>query len=180
MSSNAGPMTLSRIWREMSPEQRLAAAGALWADEDSVPQQVEAVRAIADHLRSRPQTVVRLPPDRLARHLASIRTLSESLASRVLIAYHLASQRPMLEAFLGHLGIPNEHGLIKDGVTEAPDPARLSEAVAALRAAFPPDDVRVYLLTLAAQDPDTWGALAPIAAGPSSDATGASSDARPG
>ncbi len=163
MSSNAGPMTLSRIWREMSPEQRLAAAGALWADEDSVPQQVEAVRAIADHLRSRPQTVVKLPPDRLARHLASIRTVPASLAGRALVAYHLATRRPMLAAFLDHVGVAHEEGLIADSPAQAPDEARLRAAASALVEQFPAADVRVYLFTLAAQDPDMWGALGPIA-----------------
>jgi hypothetical protein len=31
-----------------------------------------------------------------------------------------------------------------------------------LLAAFPAADVRVYLRTLAAQDPETWGALGPL------------------
>ena len=46
-----------------------------------------------------------------------------------------------------------------NGTPAQPAPLK---AAAALLAAFPPADVRVYLLTLAAQDPETWGPLGPI------------------
>ena len=46
-----------------------------------------------------------------------------------------------------------------------PDPAALREAAAALATEFPPAAVRLYLRTLAAQDPETWSALAEIASG---------------
>ena len=49
-----------------------------------------------------------------------------------------------------------------EGAKDAPDESKLREAAAALLAAFPAADVRVYLLTLAAQDPATWGPLLPI------------------
>lgn len=163
MASSAGPVTPQQVWREMSSEQRLAAARAFWADEDSGPQQAEAIQALARQLRFRPQSLLRLSPDKLARHLAALRAISEPLAGRALVAYHLAGQRPMLEAFLTHLGVPNEHGVIKDGPTEPPGEDRLRAAAAALVERFPAADVRVYLLTLAAQDPDVWGPLAPIA-----------------
>jgi hypothetical protein len=156
-------MTPAHIWREMTAEQRLAAADALWSDSDSVQQQVEAVQAIAWQLHFRPQSVLKLAPEKRARHLAALRTVPESLASRALVVYHLVSRRPMLEAFLDRLGIAHENGLITEGAKDAPDEPALREAAAALLAAFPAADVRVYLLTLAAQDPGTWGPLGPIA-----------------
>jgi hypothetical protein len=157
------PMTPAHIWREMTAEQRLAAAGALWEDGDSAPQLAEAVHAIARQLKFRPQSVLNLPAEKRARHLASLRIVSESIASRALVVYHLATKRPMLAAFLDALAIPHEDGLIAEGARDAPDAARLREAAAALLAQFPPADVRTYFLTLAVQDPDTWGALGPIA-----------------
>ena len=163
MSQHAESLTPARIWREMTPDQRLAAAEALWADADSVPQQAEAVQAIARQLRFRPQSVLKLPPGKRAHHLASLRTVPESLASRALVVYHLAAQRPMLEAFLDGLGIAHEQGLIAEGAKAAPDAARLREAAAALLDRFPAADVRIYLHTLAVQDPATWGPLGPIA-----------------
>ena len=162
MRQDDTPVTAAHVWREMTPEQRLAAAGALWSDADSVHQQAEAVQAIARQLRFRPQSVLKLAPEKRARHLASLRAVSESLASRALVVYHLAAKRPMLEAFLDSLGIAHEEGLIAEGAKDAPGESRLREAAAALLVAFPPADVRVYLLTLAAQDPETWGPLGPI------------------
>ena len=146
----------------MTAEQRLAAAAALWSDEDSMHQQAEAVHAIARQLHFRPQSVVKLAPQKLARHLAALRTVSESVASRALVVYHLTTQRPMLEAFLDTLGMPTENGLVAEGAKAAPGEPALRGAAAALLAAFPAADVRVYLQTLAAQDPETWGALEPI------------------
>jgi hypothetical protein len=164
VSHQEAPMTPAHIWREMTAEQRLAAADALWSDSDSAPQQAEAVQAIARQLRFRPQSVLKLTPEKRARHLAALRTVPESLASRALVVYHLTSRRPMLEVFLDSLGIAHEEGLIAEGARDAPDTSRLREAVAALLAAFPAADVRIYLLTLAAQDPATWGPLGPLAA----------------
>jgi hypothetical protein len=146
----------------MTAEQRLAAAGALWSDPDSVHQQAEAVQAVARQLHFRPQSVLKLSLEKRARHLASLRTVPESMASRALVVYHLTAQRPMLEAFLDKLGIAHEHGLIADGAKAAPEEPRLREAAAALLAGFSAADVRVYLHTLAAQDPATWGALVPV------------------
>lgn len=162
MTHHEAPMTHAHIWREMTAEQRLAAADALWSDADSVPQQVEAVQAIARQLRFRPQSVLKLAHEKRARHLAALRTVPESLAGRALVVYHLASRRPMLEAFLDSLGIAHEHGLIAEGAKDAPGESTLREAASALLAAFPAADVRVYLLTLATQDPATWGRLGPI------------------
>ena len=163
MSDPEAPMTPAHIWREMTAEQRLAAAVALWDDGDSAPQQAEAVHAIARQLRFRPQSVLRLPAEKRARHLASLRVVSESIASRALVVYHLATQRPMLAAFLDALGIAHEDGLIAEGAKDSPDAATLRAAAVALLEAFPPADVRTYFLTLAAQDPATWEALGPLA-----------------
>jgi len=162
VSQHDAPMTPAHIWRDMTAEQRLAAAAALWSDSDSVQPQAEAVQAIARQLRFRPQSVLKLAPEKRARHLAALRTVPESLASRALVVYHLASRRPMLEAFLDSLGIAHENGLIAEGAKDSPGESRLREAAAALLTAFPAADVRVYLLTLAAQDPATWGPLGPI------------------
>jgi hypothetical protein len=155
-------LTPALIWRELSSAQRLALAEPFWTDEDSVPQQVEAVQAVASQLHFRPQSVVKLAPEKLARHLASVHRVSESLAGRLLVVYHLSRQRPMLEAFLDALGIAHEHGLIAEAAAHTPAPAALQAAAHTLRATFPVEDVRLYLRTLAAQDPDTWGGLLPI------------------
>jgi hypothetical protein len=124
---------------------------------------MEAVQLIARQLRFRPQSVLAEPVEKRTRQLASLHTVSESVANRALVVYHLSSQRPMLEAFLTRLGISHENGMIADTHVTAPDPAALRDAATALAAAFPADAVRLYLRTLAGQDPETWSALAGIA-----------------
>jgi hypothetical protein len=74
----------------------------------------------------------------------------------------LSRQRPLLEAFLDHLGIAHQQGLIAEDGAHTPAPDALQAAVDGLRDRFSAPDVRLYLRTLAAQDPETWGGLAPI------------------
>src|SRR5687768_3947505 len=106
--------TPSRLWKRMTPDQRLLAARAFWNDEQSAEDQVQAVLLISQHKKFRPKTVVSLDDERKARHLASLPSVSDAVAGRVLIAYHLAEQRPMMAAFLDALGIAHDNGLIQD------------------------------------------------------------------
>ena len=159
MAIDDAPLTLARVWREMTAEQRTAAARAFWLDDESLAQQAEAVTHLARHLRFRPQSVLGMAVDRKARQLAILPKPSDAVIGRALVAYHLEHQRSMLASFLDDLGIAHEDGLIVDAPVQPPSPERMSQAAAALAAAYPIDDVRLYLRTLAVQDPDTWGAL---------------------
>jgi hypothetical protein len=105
--------------------------------------------------------VVGLDIDRKTRHLAGLVSMPDALAGRALILYHLADQRPMMSAFLDALGIAHEDGLIKEDEVK-PDEAKLAPAAAAIAAAFPADDVSLYLNTLLCQDPETWAGLRDI------------------
>ena len=163
MTIEAVPPGPARLWRNLTIDERLALSTALWADTESASQQLEAVQLIARQLRFRPQSVIAEPVEKRIRQLASLHTVSESVANRALVVYHLGSQRPMLEAFLTRLGIAHQNGMIADTLVAAPDPAALRDAANALAADFPVDAVRLYLRTLAGQDPETWGALAEIA-----------------
>ena len=60
------------------------------------------------------------------------------------------------------LGIAHENGLIADESVQAPDPAALKRAVAAISAKFPPEDVALYLSTLTWQDAEAWSGLADL------------------
>jgi hypothetical protein len=152
-------LTPSRLWKRMTLDQRLQAARAFWLDEQAADDQIQAVLIISQQKKFRPKTVASLDEDRKARHLATLGSLPDGLAARALVVYHLAEQRPMMGAFLDALGIKHENGLIEDeGVT--PDSAKVKGAVTALRGQFPAADISLYLNTLLAQDPETWGALA--------------------
>jgi len=143
----------------MTAEQRTAAARAFWLDKESLAQQAEAVTHLARHLRFRPQSVLSLPVDRKVRQLTMLPKPSDAVVGRALVVYHLAHQRPMLTRFLDQLGIAHDDGLIADAPVQPPSAGRMAQAAAVLAEAYPIDDVRLYLRTLAVQDPDTWGAL---------------------
>jgi hypothetical protein len=153
---NSRPSTL---WKQMTAAQRRAAAEAFWREDTPSAEQAEAVSLIAERLHFRPKSVMGMPLERRVRVLASTSALSETLAANLLVAYHLASQRPMMAAFLDALGIPHDNGLIPEDVTPQVDEGRLDEAVGRIRASFPPEDVSLYFATLSMQDPDTWKVL---------------------
>jgi hypothetical protein len=146
----------------MTADQRLTAAQLFWDDEQSADQQIEAVAAIATQMKFRAKSVFGLPPEKRAKYLATLPTISDSVAARALVAYHLEKQRPMMGAFLDALGIAHEDGLIKEETVPKPDPAKLEPAAAALGQQYPAPDVALYFSTLVSQDPDTWGALADL------------------
>lgn len=147
------------MWRLMSPDLRVSAAGAFWGDEQAALEQAEAVALISRQIKFRPKSVLSLSVDKKARHLAGIVQVSDLLAARLVISYHVAHQRPMMGAFLDALGIAHDDGLIKDETPQAPDAVTLDKGVSALAAAYPRADVARYFWALLWQDPETWGGL---------------------
>jgi hypothetical protein len=152
-------MRPARMWRQMPSELRTSAARAFWADEQAALEQAEAVALIAQQIKFRPKSVISLPVDKKARHLAGLAKVSDLLAARLLISYHLEHQRPMMGAFLDALGIAHEDGLIKDESPAAPDAPTLDKGVKELAAQYPKADVARYFWALLWQDPETWGGL---------------------
>ena len=153
----------SKLWRRMPLDRRIDAAGLFWDDEHSAEQQVEAVSAIASHMKFRPRSVISLAPEKRAKYLAQLPTISDTIAARALVNYHLERQRPMMSAFLDLLGIAHENGLISEENVPKPDPGKVQQAVKDLAARFPSDEVSLYLSTLVSQDPETWDALIDVA-----------------
>ena len=149
----------ARMWRMMPSDLRTSAAAAFWSDDQAALEQAEAVALIARQIKFRPKSVLSLPVDKKARYLAGLAQVSDLLAARLLIAYHLEHQRPMMGAFLDLLGIAHEDGLIKDESPKAPDKATLDKGVKELAAKYPRQDVARYFWALLWQDPETWGGL---------------------
>lgn len=147
------------MWRLLPPDLRVAAAGAFWADEQAALEQAEATALIARQIKFRPKSVLSLTAEKKARHLAGLSQVSDLLAARLLISYHLECKRPMMGAFLDALGIAHEDGLIKEEEPKAPDAATLDKAVSVLSAAYPKADVARYFWALLWQDPETWSGL---------------------
>jgi hypothetical protein len=153
----------SKLWRRMPMERRIDAAGLFWEDEHSADQQMEAIASIATHMKFRPRSVVGLDPAKRAKYLAQLPTVTDAIAARALVNYHLERQRPMMGAFLDLLGIPHDNGLINEEHIAKPDPEKVKQAANDLAATYPPEDVALYLATLVSQDPETWESLVDVA-----------------
>jgi hypothetical protein len=149
----------SQLWKQLTPERKLEAATAFWKDENAGMEQAEAIATIAQRIKFRTKSVVSMPIEKKARQLAALAGVSEMVAARLLVAYHLDQQRPMMGSFLDALGITHENGLIDDEDMPAPPPEKLREAATAIASQYPREDVALYLTTLVWQDPDTWGSL---------------------
>lgn len=159
MTSRLDEMRPAKLWRTLSSDRRLAAATAFWTDEHATLEQAEAVALIARQIKFRPRSVQTLAVEKRAKHLAGLAQVSDLLAARLLVIYHLETQRPMMGAFLDALGIPHVEGLIEEETPKTPTPAQLASAADTLTATFPKADVGRYFWTLLWQDPETWGAL---------------------
>ena len=151
----------TRLWKRLPADRRIDAARAFWQsdDENSRAEQVEAIVALARHMKFRPQSMQAMPVEKRAKYLAQLPGMSESIAARALVAYHLAHQRPMMGAFLDALGIAHDEGLITQEALDPPSQTKLASAASDLAKAYPPADVSIYLNTLLAQDPQTWEGL---------------------
>ena len=149
------------LWYELMTTD-MQAAEAFWRDENANVEQGEAIATIAQRIKFRPKSVLSLSVEKKARYLISLPGLSELVAARLLVAYHLEQQRPMMASFLDALGIGHEDGLIAGDDIAPPDPAALRTAATTLAGAYPPEEVALYLSTLVWQDPDTWGPLAEL------------------
>jgi len=152
-------MRPARLWRSLPSDLRVAAATAFWTDEQAALEQAEGVALIARQIKFRPKSVVSLPVEKKAKHLAGMAQVSDLLAARLLVSYHLQHQRPMMGRFLDELKIAHEEGLITDESPTAPDAETLDKAAKTLAAEFPKADITRYFWTLLWQDPETWGGL---------------------
>ena len=152
----------SQLWKPLPADRKLIAAEAFWHDNSAAAEQAEVLATIAQRIKFRVKSVVAMPVDKKARQLVSLPAISEAVAARLLVAYHLAHQRPMMGQFLEALGIAHEDGMISDEDVTPPAQARLAAAAGTLAASFPAADVSLYLSTLVWQDPETWGGLADL------------------
>lgn len=148
-----------KLWRSLSPDARTSAAAAFWRDDQTQIEQAEAITLIARQIKFRPKSVMSLPVEKKAKHLAGMAGVSDLLAARLLIAYHLDQQRPMMGAFLDALGVKHEEGLITEESPSAPEEAKLEAAVKTIADSYSKPDVARYFWTLLWQDPETWGGL---------------------
>ena len=149
----------SQLWKQLNADKKRQAADAFWHDEHAANEQAEAVNLIAQRIKFRLKSVIAMPVEKKTQYLLSMPAVSEMLAARMLVAYHLQHQRAMMGAFLDALGIRHEEGIIAEEEVAPPTADALKQAARTLASSYPADDVSLYLSTLVWQDPDTWGPL---------------------
>lgn len=151
-------LTPSRLWMSLPADVKLLAARSYdWKAPES---RREAELAMVRSLRFREAFIRKLSLEKRIGYVASAVRPDDPLAASLLLALHLEHRRPMLAAFMDALAIPHDHGVIDENATvKPPSPETLSSAVKVLDAAFPPDEVTLYLKSLMAVDPETWSGL---------------------
>jgi hypothetical protein len=152
----------SQLWKHLDPERKRQAADAFWRDEHAGNEQAEAIGLIAQRIKFRLKSVISMPIEKKAQYVVSMPGVSEMMAARLLVTYHLAHKRPMMGAFLDALGIKHDEGIIAEDEVAPPAADALTKAAQAIAASYPAEDVSLYLTTLVWQDPDTWGPLAEL------------------
>jgi hypothetical protein len=150
----------SQLWKLMTDEQRKRAADAFWNESETGAEHAEVVGLLSRRLNFRVKSVLALPLDKKARYTAGLAAVSDGVAGRLLVTFHLAHQRPMMSAFLDALGVTHDNGLIPDDAQPTLDAEKLPAAVQAIRDQYPVEDVQLYLHTLRLQDHATWGQVA--------------------
>ena len=149
----------SQLWKLMTEEQRRQAAEAFWAEGEAGAEHAEVVGLLSRRLNFRVKSVLALPLDRKAKYTAGLAAVSDGVAGRLLVTFHLVHQRPMMSTFLDALGIAHDNGLIADDAQPTLEAEKLPGAVKALREQYPVEDVDLYLHTLRLQDHATWGGV---------------------
>ena len=162
MTDAAALLRPSQLWKQLPSNRKVMAADAFWLDENAFAEQAEALAAIAHRIKFRMKSVMAMPVEKKARQLTSLPAISDVVAARLLVAYHLAHQRPMMGSFLDALGITHEGGLGADEHLTPPPVDKLKGAARALAASHAAADVSLYLTILVWQDPETWGALTDV------------------
>ena len=152
----------SALWKQMSPDRRLQAAEAFWRGENDPAELAEVVTLLAQRLKFRTKSFVVLPIAKKAQYLVGLPSPPEMIAARLLVAYHMTHQRPLMGAFLDALGVAHDNGAIGEEAEVAPTAEKTRAAAQSIAASFPAEDVALYLSTLYWQGPETWGALAEL------------------
>ena len=153
------------LWSQLDDTTREEAVRSVYNDGPGGGK-LEADRAIANALRFRPDAVKQLPLERRVGYLLKAVHIDDSLASTILLAFHLDERAGILQAFLDELGIPQQNGLIDEAYDlEPPDAAALRRAATCVYERFAAPQTDLYLAALLALDPTTWGALRDVIAG---------------
>jgi len=150
------------VWELMTEDEQQAAAAALWESADRDTRAVLEM-TLAKDLKFRPQSIRRLPSERVVSRLVRLaEDVPENLLFQYIFHLHMSDRRQLLATFLDAAGIPHEEGVLDlPEDYEGPDAAKVEQAARDLVAAEGHEAV-VYLATLKVADRDFWSALDPV------------------
>ncbi len=157
--ANETVKSFHQIWRQMDNGRRRQAATAFFNSTETMGEKKRITGFLAMKFKLRPQTAAKLPAERAGGYLASFDSLDEPLAALLIRSYLFDHQQPMLEMFLDTVQMPHEKGVIAEGNTIVPAAEALRAGIEKIRAAFPAEDVDLYLSALSASDAETWANL---------------------
>ena len=156
---NRGPYA---VWDLMTEEERQQAATALWTEGDRQTR-VAIELALAKDLKFRPQSLRKLPVERLVGRLVRMAdTLPDTVLFQFLFHLHLAQRRPLLASFLDAVGLPHTDGVL-ELAEDSPEPEtdKVTAAGTALVAEHG-HPALVYLATLRVADAGFWKGVDPV------------------
>jgi hypothetical protein len=145
---------LRKIWRAMTPQERVAAIRA--AGPDGGAGLIVALRGhLAKTLNMRPATVQSWGVSQIAE--TTLRApLGEDVIADLLISFHLTERVPLLSHFLDAAGIPHTDGSINPDADVELDEAGVQAAADSVLAAFPERECQIYFATLIVLEGGVW------------------------
>ncbi len=150
------------VWDLMTDDEQRTAAAALWLNADHETK-ILLDMTLAKDLKFRPQSVRKLPVERVVGRLARLADeVPENLLFQYLFHYHMTERRQLLGEFLDGASIPHEDGVLDlPEDFDGPDADKVGQAAKELVAAHGHDAI-VYLATLKIADGEFWSGLDPI------------------
>jgi hypothetical protein len=147
------------VWDLMTEDEQRAAAAALWKNADVETRAILDL-ALAKELKFRPQSVRRLPTERVVgRLLRMTDELPENMMFQFLFHLHMTERRPLLAEYLDAVGLPHDEGVLNlPENAEPPNAATVDSAARDLISAHGHEAV-VYLATLKVADGEFWEGL---------------------
>lgn len=147
------------VWDLMNEDEQEAAAAALWTGADRAARGAIEL-ALAQEMKFRPQSVRKLPPDRIVPRLVrKAPDLPDTVLFQFLFHLHMEERRPLLVEFLDAAGLPHEEGVLElPEEYEGPDGEAVAKAAADMVAAHG-HEALVYLATLKVADEEFWSGL---------------------
>jgi hypothetical protein len=111
---------------------------------------------LAKKLKFRPQAIRKLPMEKRAHHARALvlGRRNAELAYELFGTYLVRKDKALLTDFLDATGVEHEDGMIADVAKGRPDETKVRDAIAALDAKYPPEDVTLYLALSAEHWPD--------------------------